>query len=462
MKALCFVAALAVSIPATLLPMQEQAEACGCTSPPVPIPDGPDEFAINQSAEHIIYEVEEGFVTAHVLIRYAGRPEAFAWIVPVPSVPELSLSPSFGFALLDRDTRPQTSVSLTSDCPVQEWDCEYADMPSCNSGGGGIGCGSDDSAGGATNTQDAGAGAFADGATGGNPVEVLDRQIVGSYETVVFSAGDSTAAITWLRDEGFIVNETMAPYMQPYADAGMVFLASRLVAGADVSEIKPLRMKYAGDKPMIPLRLTAVAAEPEMTITAYIYGDSHFAPEDFPLAEINQDWISVDQSGRTNYPMVLSRSIDEAGGKSFVAEYVGGPIVSDFDQDTGCCSSGFDLCALGGDGVCTCPGADFEAQDCEADGSERLEGAAFLDALANKYSSLTRLTTRMSAEDMSYDPVFMPQKSNAFGRLVLSNDRHTLSAKLCHTRTRSCSFSNRLPHPNSRRLRVFVACRVQR
>lgn len=426
MRALCFVTALAVSIPLTQIPMQEKAEACGCTSPPVP--DGPAEFAINQSAEHIIYEVEEGFVTAHVLIRYAGNPEEFAWIVPVPSVPELSLSPSFGFSLLDRDTKPQTSVSVTNDCPVQEWDCQYAAMPYCNSGGGGWGCNGDDDANGVALTPDAATGGASDASGGSPPVEVLDRQLVGSYETVVISAGDSAAAVAWLQNEGFIVNETMAPYMQPYADAGMVFLASRLVAGADVSEIKPLRMKYAGDKPMIPLRLTAIAAEPEMTITTYIYGDSHFVPEDFPLAEINQDWISIDQSGRTNYPMVLSRSIDEAGGKSFVAEYVGAPIFGDFDQGSGCCSTGFDLCNLRDDGLCTCPGADFEALDCQEDGAERLEGAAFLDALANKYTSLTRLTTRMSAEDMSYDPVFKPQVSTPTGRLLLTNDRHSLSA----------------------------------
>ncbi len=428
MRVLCFVAAMAASIPIALVPMQQEAEACGCTTPPVPVPDGPAEFAINQSAEHIIYEVEEGFVTAHVLIQYAGRPEEFAWIVPVPSVPELSLSPSFGFSLLDRDTRPQISVNTQSDCPAQEWTCEYATFPSCNSGGAGCGiaCSDADSNAGFPGGADAGAG-FGD-AGGGGAVDVLDRQVVGSYETVVFSAGDAGAAVAWLRDEGFIVNETMSPFMQPYADAGMLFLASRLVAGADTSSIQPLRMKYAADKPMIPLRLTAIAAEPEMTITTYIYGDTHFVPEDFPLATINQEWLASDKDGRINYPMVLSRAIDEAGGKSFVAEYVGAPVVADFDQGTGCCTSGFDLCNLGGDGVCSCPGADFDAVDCQENGTALLEGAAFINDLATKYSSLTRLTTRMSAEDMDYDPVFKPEESTAFGRLVLSNTNHSLTA----------------------------------
>ncbi|MCP4449384.1 MAG: DUF2330 domain-containing protein [Myxococcales bacterium] len=53
----------------------------------------------------------------------------------------------------------------------------------------------------------------------------------------------------------------------------MLFLASNLVAGANTSDIKPLRMRFASDTPMIPLKLTAVAAEPDMTIRAYVYAD---------------------------------------------------------------------------------------------------------------------------------------------------------------------------------------------
>ena len=63
---------------------------------------------------------------------------------------------------------------------------------------------------------------------------MISRQVIGSYDTVVFAAADAMAAVTWLQDEGFIVNDTTTPYMQPYLDAGMLFVASRLIAGSKV------------------------------------------------------------------------------------------------------------------------------------------------------------------------------------------------------------------------------------
>src|SRR5687767_4865158 len=63
------------------------ADACGCVSPPVPDPLGKKDYAVNQLAEQIIFEVEQNWVTAHVLIKYAGDPQQFAWIVPVAEAP---------------------------------------------------------------------------------------------------------------------------------------------------------------------------------------------------------------------------------------------------------------------------------------------------------------------------------------------------------------------------------------
>ncbi len=426
-------AALAAACACTLLVTENEVEACGCVSPPV----AGEDIAINQSAEQIIFEVEEGFVTAHVLIRYTGKPSEFAWIVPVPSVPELSLSPESAFALLDQGSRPQFSVALEDECPEPSWQCQYAELPTCGSaaGGGGGGCGfsgGSDSGGDPNYAVDASAGNSVQdgGATDGDApvVEVLDRSVIGSYETIVFSAGDIAGAVGWLQDEGFIVNETMAPYMQPYADAGMLFLASKLVPGANTTDIKPLRMRFVADNPMIPLQLTAVAAEPDMTITTYVYGATAYTPKDFPLAQINAEQLATNADGRSNYPMLLSRAVDDAGGKSFVAEYSGAPVVADFDQGTGCCNSDFDFCNIAGDGICSCPGNDFDAVDC-ADSGDLAAGAELLETLASKHAVLTRLTTRMSAEDMSYDPVFEPNPSlNAFGRLTLTNSVSTLAA----------------------------------
>src|SRR5215213_9736795 len=92
---------------AVLLVDTPAADACGCLSPPA-VTEG--EYAVNQRAEQIIFEVEPGWVTAHVLIKFAGDPAKFAWIIPVPEVPELAISPLSAFGLLDRATAPSVNV----------------------------------------------------------------------------------------------------------------------------------------------------------------------------------------------------------------------------------------------------------------------------------------------------------------------------------------------------------------
>jgi MYXO-CTERM domain-containing protein len=426
------------------------AQACGCFSPPVPNPGAVD-FAVNQHAEQIIFEVEpDGHLVAHVLIRYSGDPQKFAWIVPVPSVPELELSYAEAFGLIDQQTSPQVSVSSTSLCPSALYSCHYHPMPSCGPS--------------ATTTSPgslaASSPAFAMGGAAGGvaptapEVTVYARQQVGSYDTVVFGAGDAAAAGDWLNTEGFIVNDSMNQYMQPYIDENMLFVAAKLIPGAGVDSIKPLRMRYLGTQPMIPLQLTAVATEPNLTVTAYIYGNSGFGPTDRMLltsADIPADALSA-TGNRNNYPMVLARLFDEEGGQAFMLEYSSqpprfkpvtfstSPFVGGFQGPGGpgvppggvsggqndCCASadaGSDACRILNDGKCQCPLSQAEANDC-ASKPDLVAGVKLVEDLATKYPRMTRITTRLSAEEMTYDPTFGVDAS------VLTSPRLSLTANV--------------------------------
>ena len=61
-----------------------RASACGgffCQSAPM-----------NQAGENILFSIEDDrSMTAYVQIFYQGEADAFAWILPLPSVPELSV-----------------------------------------------------------------------------------------------------------------------------------------------------------------------------------------------------------------------------------------------------------------------------------------------------------------------------------------------------------------------------------
>ncbi len=395
------------------------ADACGCLSPPQPPPNVAEAFAVNQQAEQIIFEVEPGWVTAHVLIKYAGDPASFAWIVPVPEIPELGVSPVSAFGLLDKSTAPDVSTNIEDICPVSEWTCAYHEQPSC---GFSFGAGADQ---GGVALSDAGASSDA-GSTG---VTVISEQVVGDYQTVTFRADEAGAATQWLRDNNFIVNQTTSIYMESYVQQNFVFVAAKLVPGAGIKAIKPLKLRYRAAYPMVPLILTAVAAEPNLTVTSFVYGDYLYRPLGHPVVTIDAKRIAKDSKGRDNYPMVLARTIDEAGGDGFVLEYQGYPIYPDVNQNSQCCSSGFDQCGLGFNGSCECPMAEFDRTDCEATSGDLLDGVALLEELAQKHGTLTRITTRISAEEMTFDPAFEPDFDGLrSGRLFLRGSQASLGA----------------------------------
>jgi hypothetical protein len=389
------------------------ASACGCLSPPA-VTEG--DYAVNQSAEQIIFEVEPGWVTAHVLIKYAGDPAQFGWLIPVPEVPELAISPVSAFGLLDQLTAPDVAVSVENICPTSAWACQHYQPLICDRG--------DDFGG--VSLSDAG-GASADAGAVPPPVTVINEQVVGDYQTVTFRATEAAAATQWLHDNGFIVNPTTSIYMESYVQANMVFVAAKLVPGAGVKAIKPLRMHYRAAYPMIPLILTAVAAEPHLTVTAFVYADQPFRPMGHPVVTIAANRIAQDAAGRLNYPMVLARTIDEAGGDGFAIEYRGSPVQSTVGQ-SGCCGGGYDYCYLGDNQQCECPRDEFDHADCSAIG-DLVEGITLLDDLTTRYSSLTRITTRVSPEEMKFDPQFEPDfDASAFGRLTLRNTQASLAA----------------------------------
>lgn len=400
------------------------ADACGCLSPPDPVALGSDDFAVNQQSEQILFEVNQDTVTAHVLIRYAGNPETFAWIVPVPNAPELALSEQVTFSLVDQGSAVGVTRVTEQLCPVQEYACRYHPPPSC---GGGLDGDDGDAAGGTGGGDEGGdwdGDSGGDGNGGESPppgVDVIDMQMVGSYETVTFAADDPEAAVTWLQDNGFIVNDTMTPYMQPYIDAGMVFVAAKLEAGAGIDAIAPLKMTYQGNVPMIPLQLTAVAAEPHLTVSAYIFADAPYAPDGHPEISIPAEELAFSPESRSNYPMLLARKIDEAGGDAWVREYSDATFGYREGDVSGCCGNDFDSCGIGSDGQCQCPLDEFDANDCsEVPGL--VAGIELLEELDQNHQFLTRLTTRVSPEEMDYDPVFVPGSGTALPRLMEATD----------------------------------------
>jgi len=305
------------------------ARACGgffCTNTPV-----------DQSAERIIFAVNEsaGTIDAYVQINYTGSPDKFAWVVPVPNPPKLDVADIKLINELDQLTRPNyIAPPLPDDCPIP--------MPAA--------------------------------AGGGDGVTVFGQGSVGPYDYAVIGSDDPQALVQWLRTNNYQITPEMEPLVAVYVKEKMDFLAMKLQPQKEVKDIQPVKMTYRSSKPMIPLRLTAVAANPDMAVVTWILAKSQAEPENYAAINIPDDQIVFGMFNNTNYTTLVSQAADQHEGHAFVTEFAGST-------------------------------KDLGASD------------PTLGALLRQYPYLTRVYTRISPDEMTVDPVFrfnaaLPDVSN--------------------------------------------------
>ena len=280
-------------LPALIHLCAPRASACGgffCSNSPM-----------NQVAENILFIQGEGTVTTHVQLQYSGSASDFAWILPVPSVPELAISHNQIFNQLQWTTQPGFQLNFQDDAG-----CGFPPL---------------------FRTLDGVAEATTD-ETGG--VEVVAREEVGPYDTAVITSEDPQAIVNWLVDNGYQLGDLGIDLLIPYVDKGSYFLALRLAADREVGDLQPIALTYAGDELCIPIRLTAVATAPDLGVIAWILGEHRAIPRNYLHVQINEaliDWFN----GGFNYPEVVTQAANEAGGQAFVTDYAGSSkVVSNF------------------------------------------------------------------------------------------------------------------------------------
>ena len=265
-----------------------RAEACGgffCGGTP-----------IDQTGEKIAFAVKDGHVTATVLIQYAGNAKDFAWIVPVASKPTLSVGSNQLFSYLEMTTRPYFSL---------QWDYN----PQC----GGMYFGRSE--------EDATAGARPPAAQK-SAVDVISQEQVGNYDAAILKATDAAALIQWLHDNKFDVPDAAKEPIAGYIGKDAYFVALKLQQNKGVGDLTPITLDFEEARACVPIRLTRIAAQPNMGITAYVLSDTRAIPENYKHVIVNEtriDWLRYG----ANYDKVVSEAIDEAGGLAFATEYAG-------------------------------------------------------------------------------------------------------------------------------------------
>lgn len=120
--------------------------------------------------------------------------------------------------------------------------------------------------------EDDGDGAAAPGAAGG--VSVLSRERIGGYDVTRLRAGDAGALRTWLNRGGYATPAAAEPILEDYVRRDWAFVAIRLadaVRGEDQT-LSPLRIGFASEKLVYPLRLSSVSGRP-VDVQLYVAGE---------------------------------------------------------------------------------------------------------------------------------------------------------------------------------------------
>ena len=265
----------------------QTAQACGgffCQNTPV-----------DQNAERIIFaHNRDGTLSTYIQIQYTGSAPDFSWILPLPApigpedveVPEDAMA---AFTELEVATDPVFIPPELPQCAVAAIENRPTSVPM----------------------------AVAESMS----VEVYASGEVGPYGFDVVGSEDPDALIGWLRDYEYRVTEPMEPLIDLYVKEQFVFLAMRLLPDQGAQDVQPVKVTYPSANPMIPLRLTAVAANPDMAVMVWVYADQPAVPMNYADLEIADTDLTFFTFGGNNYRQLMSDGADEFRGQAFVTEY---------------------------------------------------------------------------------------------------------------------------------------------
>jgi hypothetical protein len=192
--------------------------------------------------------------TEHLILSasFEGGAEEFAWVIPVPNLPEITVSDADLFSELHAITKTQIPEG------GYWFGCEYIPPPPASEGG----------------------------------VDIIEEKVVGPYATAILSATNATALTDWLNTNGYAFPEAGEEVISEYIEEEWYFVATKINAveegtGYALMEgaIEPIVLSFATNETVYPLRISSLTAAnatpPEVLL--YVIADRVMVPEQYPL-----------------------------------------------------------------------------------------------------------------------------------------------------------------------------------
>ncbi|MEV8533787.1 DUF2330 domain-containing protein [Streptomyces sp. NPDC051211] len=196
--------------------------------------------------------------TEQIVMRFTVNGDAprAAWIMPVPTRATVELGDPDLFGDLARRTLPERKTRHYF------WPRE-GDWPF------------------STGTGDGAAAAPMPGS--GAPVGVVGREQLGDFDVARLTATDPDALRNWLTANGFELPPGLAAELRPYVEQQWEYVAVRLAPREPGRMLRgtldPLRIRFASDRLVYPMRLSRLARTPQ-ALGLYVLADHRMEPRD--------------------------------------------------------------------------------------------------------------------------------------------------------------------------------------
>jgi len=184
----------------------------------------------------IVYDAIRKHEDLILSIKLLGTSPEAAWVVPVPSLPQVKSASPEWFVQLSDLTQPKVETTYTFfPCLIG------APVPSTERGG----------------------------------VEVLSRERVGMYDVTVLSAEEPGALLKWLNKNGYTFPEEGLPILDAYLKEGWYFVATRVLPGEAAKlegDVQPLWLSFDAEQAIYPMCLTSLVKQ-YMDVLIYVLAD---------------------------------------------------------------------------------------------------------------------------------------------------------------------------------------------
>ncbi|MFE5299494.1 DUF2330 domain-containing protein [Streptomyces sp. NPDC056632] len=242
------VALLALQLGSLVAP----AYACGCGAM---VTDRMARIGVDRETSAVRWDERTG--TEQIVMRFTvhGDADRAAWIMPVPHRADVTLGDPKLFDELERLTAPEHRDRDYFWPRGDDWPFADGDTD----------------------------GAAAAPGKAGSGVGVVGRERLGPFDVARLTATDPTALSDWLHRNGFELSDRLSTELRPYVERKWEYVAVRLApekAGEKLyGALDPLRISFANDRPVYPMRLSRLARTPQ-SLGLFVLAGHRMEPRD--------------------------------------------------------------------------------------------------------------------------------------------------------------------------------------